>query len=129
MDAEFIIKAFNQINLEMIEYFAEQMPNNIEMATLKTAVVTLINSTPEINILTFKECTVKPYREQIESRNIDFFINGEYTNNVMDIGISKLVFNILNQLRDDMSLMDPDVHDKMMDFLNKMIKISDMYGN
>lgn len=127
MDKTVVLKAFNELNMKLVDYCIKLLPDNVELATMKNALTGLISATPELNIITFKECTVKRYRSNIETRDASFFVERKYDDNVKDIGISKLVFEKMDCLRMPVGKMEKANQDEIFDFLNKMVKLSDMY--
>ena len=127
MDKTLILNAFNQLNLKAVEYGVTLMPDNIELATMKNALTGLILASPELNIITFKECTVKRYRSKIEERDMSFFVERKYDDNCEDIGISKFVFEKMDCLRMPVGQMEKANQDVIFDYMHKMIKLSDMY--
>lgn len=128
MNQSVVLNAFNELNINLVDYSITLMPDNVELATMKHALTGLILATPEVNIITFKECTVKKYRKFIESRDISFFIERKYDDKIKDIGISKFIVEKMDCLRVPVSKMSKSNQDKIFDFLNKMIKLSDMYN-
>ena len=127
MDKTMILNAFNQLNMKAVDYSITLMPDNIELATMKNALAGLIATSPELNIITFKECTVKRYRTNIETRDVSFFVERKYDDNFEDIGISKLVFEKMDCLRMPVGQMEKANQDVIFDYMHKMIKLSDMY--
>ena len=129
MNKTMLLNAFNQVNMEVVDYCIKLLPDNIELATMKNALTGLIATTPELNIITFRECTLKKYRSKIEARDVSFFVKREYDNNIEDIGISKLVFEKMDCLRMPVGNMEKVHQEKILDNMQKMIKLCDMYSN
>lgn len=129
MDKHILLKAFNQVNMNVVDYCINLMPDNIELATMKNALIGLIATTPELNIITFRECTLKKYRPYIEKRDISFFVEKKYDDHVEDIGISKLVYEKMDCLRIPIGNMNKEQKETILDFMQKMIKLCDMYSN
>jgi hypothetical protein len=128
MDKHVILNAFNEINMNLVEYCTELMPENIELATMKTALSGLISTQPELNIITFRECTLAKYRSVIEEKDVSFFVDQKYDNNVKEIGISKIVLEKMDFLRVPVGNMDKANQEVIFGFLHKMTKLSDMYN-
>ena len=124
-----LLKAFNQVNMEVVDFCVALMPDNIELATMKNALTGLIATTPELNLITFRECTLNKYRSNLEARDVSFFVKREYDNNVEDIGISKLVFEKMDCLRMPVGNMKKEEQGKILDLMQKMMKLCDMYSN
>jgi len=128
MERSVILNAFNELNIILINDCIQLIPDSVDLATLKNALTALIATTPELNIITFKECTVKHYRSVIEERDVQFFVEHKYDDNVKEIGISKLVLENIDCLRVPVGKMKKSNQNKIFDYLNKMIKLSDMYN-
>ena len=122
-----MLNAFNDLNMEVVDFCIRLMPDNVELATMKNALKGVIATTPELNILTFKECTVKRYRSFIENRDVSFFVERKYDDNFKDIGISKLVFEKMDCLRMPVGKMSKENQGIILDNMMRMVKLSDMY--
>ena len=129
MDKTVILKAFNEVNMKIVDDCTNILPDNIELATMKNALKSVITATPELNLITFRECTLKKYRSYIELRDASFFVDRRYDDEVEDIGISKLVFEKMDCLRKPVGEMGKINQDKIFDDLQKMVKLCDMYSN
>lgn len=128
MDKMMVLNAFNQVNMQFVDYCVDLLPDNIELATMKNALDTLISTTPELNLITFRECTVKKYRDKIEGGDIRFFVERNYDVDCANIGISKLIFEKMDSLRMPVGKMDKVHQNALLDFLKKMIKLCDIYN-
>lgn len=127
MNKKQILSAFSNLNIQMIEFLERKIPNNIDVSTMKNSLITLINTNPTLNIRTFITCTVNRFRNHIENRDYVFFEKFEDDEVIEDMGIALLVFDKMKELRPNITNLSHEDKCKLMDYLLKLLKLSDLY--
>ena len=89
-----ILKGFNDHFMEFVEDIERVFPDDTDISTVKNSFTELRKANPKMVIKVYKEQILDLYREQIESGNIDFFIDKDYKKDVGNIQGSEYIINI-----------------------------------
>jgi len=129
-----ILSAFNNHFIEFLEDVHKIFPNNKDIRSAKTALLLLKKTNPRAVIKLWKIHIVKPYEQQIENGDVDFFINKDYSSDVSNIDdINNVVnlntLNIIEHLREPVRNMGEENQKKAIKYMQNLTKISKMYNN
>lgn len=125
-----ILTAFNQHFEEFVTDVERVFPDDTDIATAHTALVALRKSNPRLILLTFRDWVAKPYRDQIEAGDIDFFIKKDYGNDLNDFGCgesSSVILSKIDTLRTPVSKMGDSDQKKVITYLQNLTKLCDLY--
>jgi hypothetical protein len=122
-----ILGAFNNHFIEFLEDVHKIFPNNNNIRSAKTAILLLKKTNPRAVITLWKTYISKPYKQQIEHGDISFFINKDYSNDLVDVKDSNNTLKIIEQLREPVTNMGAENQLKAIKYIQNLTKISDMY--
>ena len=120
-----VLTAFNNHFSEFVKDIRRVFPDDEDIETAETAINKLRKANPRILIKSFKTYVTDPYASQIDSGDITFFINTDYS---MDIGENKLILNKIDALRGPVSQMNKDDQEKVMKYIQNLKKLASMYN-
>jgi hypothetical protein len=129
MDKAQLLSAFNDHFMQFIQDIQLVFPDNSDVAAAIIAIGKLRKANPRLLIMSFKEHVVSGYRKEIEKGDIDFFINNDYQNdfNSMGKGSSNKILEKIDCLRGPVRDMNKSEQDKVIKYLQNLLKLSDMF--
>ena len=122
-----ILSAFNDHFTEFVDDIKRVFPNDVDIATAANALAKLRKANPKIIIMAFKQFVSSPYKKEIESGEIEFFINKDYS---QDIGgdSASLILSKIDLLRKPVSEMNESEQQKVIKYLQNLTKLADLYN-
>ena len=127
MDQRQILSAFNDHFMEFVDDVQSVFPNNDDIATVKTSLVSFRKTNPRLILLAFKEHVIGKYRNEIQKGDINFFIDKDYQQDVNGIGSAKMILEKIDCLRQPIRDMNEDDQSKVIKYMQNLMKLSDMY--
>lgn len=124
-----ILTAFNDHFMEFVSDIETVFPDDHDIVTSKNAFITIRKINPKLIIRVWSEYVVGKYRSEIEAGNIDYFINKDYTQDVMDSPNSKKIIMGIDRLRNPVKEMDEENKKKSMGYIQNLTKLCTIYGN
>ena len=129
MDKSQLLSAFNDHFMQFVQDIQLVFPDNSDIATVSLALGKLRKANPRLLIMSFKEHVVSGYRTEIEKGDINFFINNDYQKDLNNIGVgsSNQILEKIDCLRGPVREMNKSEQDKVMKYMQNLLKLSDMY--
>lgn len=129
MDKSQLLSAFNDHFMQFVEDIQLVFPDNSDIATVSLALGKLRKANPRLLIMSFKEHVVSGYRKEIEKGDINFFINNDYQKDLNNIGVgsSNQILEKIDCLRGPVREMNKSDQDKVIKYMQNLLKLSDMY--
>jgi hypothetical protein len=123
-----ILTAFNDHFLEFVNDVQNVFPNDEAILTAKNAFLLARKANPKLIVKIWKTFIVSKYKTEIESGNIEFFINKDYTNDVAASIYSDKITESIDRLRDPIKNMNPEDQLKAMKYIQNLTKLSELCG-
>jgi len=124
-----VLTAFNDHFMEFVSDIQRVFPEDNDILASKNAFITIRKINPKLFIRVWSEYVVGKYRGEIEAGNIDYFINKDYTQDVMDSPNSKKIIMGIDRLRNPVKEMDEENKKKSMTYIQNLTKLCSIYGN
>ena len=124
-----ILTAFNDHFMEFVSDIERVFPDDHDIVASKNAFSTIRKINPKLIIRVWSEYVVGKYRSEIEAGNIDYFINKDYTQDVMDSPNSKKIIMGIDRLRNPVKEMNEENKKKSMGYIQNLTKLCSIYGN
>jgi len=121
-----ILTAFNDHFLEFVNDVQNVFPDDPAILTAKNAFLTARKANPKLIVKIWKTFIVEKYKKEIESGNIDFFINKDYTTDVSVSTYSDKISNAIDRLREPIKNMAYDDQLKAMKYIQNLTKLSEL---
>jgi hypothetical protein len=121
-----ILTAFNDHFLEFVNDVQNVFPDDTDILTAKNAFLAARKANPKLIVKIWKVYVVEKYRKEIESGNIEFFVNKDYTNDVSVSPYSDKITEAIDRLRDPVKKMNLDEQSKTMKYIENLTKLSDL---
>jgi DNA polymerase/3'-5' exonuclease PolX len=119
-----ILTAFNDHFIEFISDVHQVFPDDVDVLTAKNSLIQIRKVNPKMIVKIWKTFIVDKYKSEIESGNIDFFINKDYSNDLASAQNSDKIMESINRLREPIKNMGIEDQKKTMKYIQNLSKLS-----
>jgi len=123
MDKNFVLKTFNNHFKEFMDDIISVFPRELDLKTSRTFLSGMIKVKKRVAIECWYNSIYKPYKENIDERDFDFFLNKDYAS---DVGSNDIVAGI-EKMRQKIKLLSDDSKEKSLNYVYNLSKLSEMY--
>lgn len=127
MSSPNFLTIFNNHFSEFLDDIQSVFPDDADILTAKNGLTTIRKANPKLLIKIWNKYIVEPYRPQIESGDINFFINKDYSQDLAKSDNSDKIMESINRLREPVRMMSKDNQEKTMKYLQNLSKLATMY--
>ena len=128
MDQSHILKTFNDHFIEFIEDIIKVFPENSDLVAIKNSFINFRKLNPKLVLGVFRTYVIDKYSGEIDSKNIDFFINKNYETDLKDNSSSSMIIEKIDKLRDPVREMSEDNQQKVLKYLQNLKKLCLLYN-
>jgi hypothetical protein len=121
-----ILTAFNDHFFEFLNDVQNVFPQDTDILTAKNALLTVRKANPKMIVKIWNAYIVGKYKSEIESGNIDFFINKDYSSDVSAASNSDKIMESINRLREPIKNMSVENQAKVMKYIQNLTKLSEL---
>jgi hypothetical protein len=123
MSSQNILTAFNDHFVEFISDVQSVFPENADVLTAKNSLMMIRKANPKMIIKIWRSNIVDKYKSQIESGDISFFIEKDYSNDLSKAEYSDKIMEGIDRLRKPIKDMTQDNRDKTMKYIQNLTKL------
>ena len=124
-----ILTAFNDHFIEFLDDIITVFPEDSDILASKNSMLLIRKANPRLIIQIWNSYIVGKYKSMIDAGNIDFFINKDYTDDLVHADNSKKIVEVIDRLRNPIKSMLPEDQAKTMKYIQKLTKLSTIYGS
>jgi hypothetical protein len=124
-----ILKTFNSHFVEFLGDIVSIFPDDKELMRSKNSLEGLVKINPKMVIKVWNNYIVSKYQQEIESGNIEFFINKNYNLDVKNAGNSDTILSKIETLREPVKNMGVENQKKTMKYIQNLTKLTILYFN
>ena len=121
-----ILTAFNDHFAEFVSDIQTVFPEDPDILTAKNALLTIRKANPKMIVKIWNTFIVGKYKSEIESGNLEFFINKDYSGDVSTAQHSDKIMESIDRLREPIKQMTPEEQAKTMKYIQNLTKLSSM---
>jgi len=121
-----ILTAFNDHFIEFVSDIQNVFPEDADILTAKNALITIRKANPKMIVKIWNAYIVGKYRPEIESGNLEFFMNKDYSQDVSGASNSDKIMESINRLREPIKHMTPESQAKTMKYIQNLTKLAAM---
>jgi hypothetical protein len=121
-----ILTAFNDHFEEFVNDIYTVFPDDPDILTAKNSFLAARKANPKLIVKIWKLYVVSKYRKEIESGNLDFFVNKDYKNDVSVSPYSDKITESIDRLRDPVKKMNQENQAKTLKYIQNFTKLSDL---
>lgn len=123
-----ILTLFNDHFFEFVTDICNVFPDEMELATCKNSLVAIRKVNPKMIPRIWKQYIASKYQQEIESGDIDFFINKDYSSDLSTASNSDKIMEQINKLRDPIKKMSKESQDKTIKYIQNLTKLALLYN-
>ena len=127
MEKATIQKGFNNHFKELMSDIETVLPDDLDVKTAKNSITALMKVNPKIVICVWHRRILLEYKDQIEAGDISFFLKKDYSVDVSLGDKTDTVVDALNRLRGPIVNLGTHNHEKAMQYLQNLSKLSELY--
>ena len=122
-------KAFNKLIVSFLDDIISIFPEQDDIATAKTSLLSLKQMNPSILIKSWFKMVYTPYAEAINSGDVNFFFDKDYSADLQNIPNGKEFMKVINKVRDPIRTMDTTNRGHCAQYILKLSKLSELYNS
>ena len=127
-DKKILLRTFNTHLFEFLDDIIRIFPDNLDIQTAKTSFLAIKQANPTIIIKTWVQYVYMPYKEIIDTGNMEYFLNKDYSGDLSTLSNAKEVLKIIDTLRAPISNMTDQQKVFTMEYLQNLSKLSLLYS-
>jgi hypothetical protein len=121
-----IVTAFNEHFIEFINDIQSVFPEDTDILTAKNALLGIRKANPKMIVKIWNLFIVGKYKKEIESANLDFFINKDYSSDIAEAQYSDKIMESIDRLRGPIRNMTLENQTKVMKYIQNLTKLSEL---
>jgi hypothetical protein len=121
-----ILTAFNDHFLEFVSDIQTVFPEDPDVLSAKNALLAIRKANPKMIVKIWKTFIVDKYRSEIDSGNLDFFMNKDYSGDVAVSQNSDKIMESIDRLRGPIKNMTLESQAKTMKYIQNLTKLSEL---
>lgn len=121
-----ILTAFNDHFLEFINDVQAVFPDDPDILSAKNALTMIRKANPKMIVKIWKTFIADKYKNQINSNDISFFLEKDYSSDVSKSNNSDKIMESIDRLREPIRNMGPDNQAKVMKYIQNLTKLSEL---
>jgi hypothetical protein len=119
-----ILSAFNDHFADFVNDIQSVFPQDTDILTAKNALLAIRKANPKLLVRVWIKYVVTPYKTQIESGDINFFISKDYTTDLSRNDNSEKIIESIDRLRNPIKQMTVENQAKTMKYIQNLTKLS-----
>lgn len=123
MDKNFVLKTFNTHLTEFMDDILSVFPRELDVKTSRTFILTAIKVKKRIGVEAWYNWVYKPYKENIDNHDYDFFLNKDYSEDVVN---NEIVVGI-EKIKKKIKLLSDESKEKSLNYVYNLSKLSELY--
>lgn len=115
---------FNDHFVEFINDIQEVFPEDPDILTAKNALIAIRKANPKLLVRIWVKYVVTPYKTQIESGDITFFLTKDYSDDLTRTDNADKIMESIDRLREPVKQMTAENQAKTMKYIQNLSKIA-----
>ena len=118
------LTVFNDHFAEFINDIQSVFPDDVDILTAKNSLLAVRKANPKLLVRIWLKYVVMPYQSEIESGNLDFFVEKDYATDLSRSGNSDKIMEAIDRLRNPVKQMNSDEQEKTMKYIQNLSKLA-----
>jgi len=120
-------KIFNDLFFKLVNAVKDYFPSDSTISTAEKSLSYIRKMNPTLIYRVWVHYVDTPYKKEIQSCNIDFFVNKDYTNDLKDYTHDfKTISDAIDRFREPIKNMDEENQKIIMGYIQSLSKLVDM---
>jgi len=122
-----ILTAFNDHFVEFVTDIQSVFPEDHDILVAKNSLLAIRKANPKMIVKIWNTYIVGKYKAEIESGDISFFINKDYSQDLVYASNPDKIIESIDRLRMPIKSMNPVEQAKTMKYIQNLTKLASMY--
>lgn len=122
-----ILSAFNDHFVEFVTDVQSVFPEDHDILVAKNSLLAIRKANPKMIVKIWNTYIVGKYKNEIEKGDISFFINKDYSQDLVYASNSDKIIESIDRLRMPIKAMNPAEQAKTMKYIQNLTKLASMY--
>ena len=122
-----VLAGFNYHFIEFVTVVAGLFPDNKELQAALTGLGMIRKANPKMIIKIWREYVVDKYSAQIDSGDLSFFIEKDYSQDLANADNSSQIMQSINQLRSPIQAMSKEDQSKTVKYIQNLKVLCNLY--
>lgn len=118
------LSVFNEHFAEFVNDVHSVFPDDVDILTAKNALIAIRKANPKLLVRIWIKFVANPYKQQIESGDINFFVVKDYANDLSRHENADKIMEAIDRLRNPVKQMTPDNQAKTMKYIQNLSKLA-----
>jgi hypothetical protein len=119
-----LVTVFNDHFSEFVNDIQSVFPDDADILTAKNALIAIRKANPKLIVKIWIKYVYSPYKEQIESGNIEFFLTKDYSTDLARNDNADKIMESIDRLRKPIKDMSPENQSKTMKYIQNLSKLA-----
>ena len=123
-----LLTVFNDHFVEFVSDIQNVFPQDHDVLVAKNSLLAIRKANPKMIVKIWKTFIVDKYKSEIESGNLDFFMEKDYSQDVAGAENSGKIMESINRLRGPIKQMSVENQQKTMKYIQNLTKLAALIG-
>ena len=119
-----LVSIFNDHFSEFVSDIQSIFPEDVDILTAKNALIAIRKANPKLLVRIWVKYVVIPYKAQIDSGDINFFITKDYSADLVRNDNADKIMESIDRLREPIKQMSLDNQAKTMKYIQNLSKLA-----
>lgn len=119
-----LVSVFNDHFSDFINDIQSVFPEDPDILTAKNALIAIRKTNPKLLVRIWVKYVVTPYKQQINSGDINFFITKDYSTDLERNDNADKIMESIDRLRNPVKQMSDDNQAKTMKYIQNLSKLA-----
>ena len=124
MSSSNLLSVFNDHFVEFVSDIQNVFPEDHDILVAKNSLLAIRKANPKMIVKIWKTFIVDKYQQEIESGNLDFFMEKDYSQDVAVSEYSGKIMDSINRLRGPIKQMTTENQQKTMKYIQNLTKLA-----
>jgi hypothetical protein len=120
-------RAFNTHFFEFLDDVITILPDNVDLIASRKSFELYKKANPTLLVKLWYSYIYAPYASVIDDGNLDFFIEKDYSGDVLDLANSRDILNTIDTLRKPIKEMGDVNRAHALEYVQNLCKLSNLY--
>jgi hypothetical protein len=128
-DKSTLLRAFNTHMSDFLSDIISIYPENTDIVQARTTLDTVKKANPSLVVKAWFKHVYMPYKDVIDSGNINFFFEKDYSQDVQSLANAADIMKMIDKLRGPIKGMDDTNKEHCAKYIQNLSKISALYNS
>ena len=119
-----LVSVFNDHFAEFVNDIQSVFPDDPDILTAKNAFIAVRKANPKLLVRIWIKYVVTPYKEQINSGDINFFLSKDYSSDLAKNDNADKIMESIDRLRNPVKQMSDENRAKTMKYIQNLSKLA-----